>query len=427
MKRHRYGSTLPGGAAIVLLTIASAAPVLAQDTDQRWLAWLGCWEPIEQEADAGLVCFRPADGGVEMFSVVDGELETSELIRTDGEIRTVSREGCQGTERAEFSDDRRRVFHNGEFVCGSDVPRTASGVMSLTAPAQWLDVRSVEVGGEAVAWVQRYRLAAPEALQEAGVEDATAGLGMAVRTARLAAARPIDADDVVEASQKIDVKAVEAWVAERGERFNLDADELVRLADAGVPGSVTDVMIAVSYPRRFAIDPEGRAETRDLEPGRDRGAYRGYGPMYRPLFWDPFYYGYSGLYSPYGYGGYGGYGGFYGYGYRPTTVIVDRQNTPRGRMVNGQGYTRGTAGSSGGGGGYRGGGSPPSRGSSGGRTAKPRGGRSDFTTGSSLVIRGIGRIIGSSRGGGGRVSTPSRSATTRPAARRTAKPRASRD
>ena len=363
--RFRYGLALLAGALAGSLA-TQPAPVAGQDLDDRWLPWIGCWAPLAENAEAQdqaaadqpLVCFRPADGGVEMFAFADGELQSSEEIYTDGRSREVSREGCSGTERAEFSQDGRRVFLSGEMSCGNDVTRTAHGLMSLTSPTHWLDVRSVEVEGESMAWVQRYMLASPEAIQEAGVVDPASGREMAVRTARMVVSRGIDADDVVEATQRVDAKAVEAWVAETGEPFELDAGELVRLADAGVPGSVTDVMIATSYPHRFSIDAEGRAAARELTPSQRAYARYPIGARYgyRPLFWDPFYYGYSPFYrSYYGYGGYwGGYGGYYGgyYGYRPTVVIVE-PSRDSGRMVGGRGYV-------------------PSSGSATGRSAQPR-------------------------------------------------------
>jgi uncharacterized membrane protein YgcG len=270
--------------------------------------------------------------------------------------------------------------------------------MSLTAPTQWLDVRSMDVGGEQVAWVQEYRLVGPARMAEAGVEDATRDLGMAVRSARMSASRRIDLAQVREAAQKIDAKAVEAWIAARGDRFALDAKALIELADDGIQESIIDVVVAVSYPETFSIDANADART------RGRGSLRGtrvgdgytYGnsPRYafgaRSYFWDPFYYGSFG-YSPFGVGFYGNsYGNSYGYGYGYgygggyyTPVVVDRIQPDRGTVVNGQGYRR-SGGASSGGARTSGGSSSagPSRGSSGGssssgggRTAKPRGGR----------------------------------------------------
>ena len=401
-KAHRYGM---GGLFAVLTVALTMAPVAAQDVDSRWMAFLGCWEPTGQTADSGLLCVRPMDGGVELFTVVAGEATTSDFMVANGEQRPRSIEGCDGWESSEFSRDGHHVFTRSEFVCAEEVTRTTTGVMSLTSPTQWVDVRSVDVGGEPVAWVQEYRLVGPERIAEAGVEDVTQDLGLAVRSARLSAARRIALSDVLEASEKIDAKAVEAWIAARGERFALDADALVELADAGVEESIIDVVVAVTYPETFSIDENADARARGA--GGLRGSRAGYGYGYgalgryggrygfgaRSFFWDPFSYGYSPFYSPYSYG-YGSYG--YGYGgYYPTTVVVDRVPSPdRGRVVNGRGYTRGSSGSAGprvrGGGGSR---AAPSRGSSGGgggsvgrssgssgggRTARRRGGDDSF-------------------------------------------------
>lgn len=210
------------------------------------------------------------------------------------------------------------------------------------------------------------------------------------------AAQNIAVDDVEEAAGRVDARAVEAWVATNETELEISGSELVRLADAGVPESVIDVMVAVSYPDRFVLAPEG-APTERTE-GVYATGYRGAGYRYgfRSYLWAPYYppvgFGYYG-YSPFGYYGFG-WGGYYGgyYGYRPATVIVRPVDPgPRGRMVPGRGYTRGSSSagsggatprssagpapssSRGGGSGVRsGGGSSRSSGSS-GRTARPRG------------------------------------------------------
>ncbi len=400
MKAQRYGMSVLSAA---LLTVAlTTAQVAAQDLDGRWMAFLGCWEPTGETMDAGLLCVRPVNEGVELFPVVAGEITTSDIMVANGQQRARSLEGCEGWESAEFSEDGRRLFTRSQFVCGEDIRRASTGLMSLVAPTQWVDVRSVEVQGEQVAWVQEYSLVGPERIAEAGIEDMTQGLGLAVRSARLSASRAIELDDVREAAQKIDAKAVEAWVAARGERFELDADVLIELADAGLDESIIDVVVAVTYPETFRInanDGVQRDRTMRGNRGVDGYANRGrYGFGARSYFWDPFYYGYS-PYGSYGYnaysglyGGYGGYGG-YGYGgYYPTTVIVDRvpsESSLLRRVVNGRGYTQGGSSGSvgqrstgGGASAASSGGSSAGSSSSGssrsGRTAKRRGGGGSF-------------------------------------------------
>ena len=133
-------------------------------------------------------------------------------------------------------------------------------------------------------------------------------------------------------------KAVEAWVAGRGERFAIDADALVRLADAGVSESIIDVVVAVSYPETFAIAGEAGAsmgsEQRAFDAPRTVRSVYGYGMYSRSPFYNygygPYsYYGYS-PYNRYSYGslygyGYQGYysGSYYGGYYRPSEVIVN--------------------------------------------------------------------------------------------------------
>ena len=424
MMTRRIGMWAGGAATALALALSAPATAAAQDVEAGWLAYLGCWEAVDG-TDDGLLCVHPTDDGVEMFTVLDGEVLTSDLLSGDGSQTARVAEGCDGWESAEFSEDRRRVFTRSEFVCGEEIPRTATGVLSLVDPTQLLDVRSVMIDGESLAWVRRYRLVGPERMAAAGVEDVTSAFDMSVRTVRMAAARPIDMEDVHEAVSKVDAKAVEAWVAARGDRFALDAEELIRVADSGVPESVIDVIVAVSYPEHFSIDAAA-AEARAIRGGGgggvgpawgmgDPSCRSGYMGMGRSLAWNPFFYGYgasscfrANYRSAYGYGGYGynsryapGYGyagGYYGGagygygGYYPTTVVIDRSSPAQtGRAVNGRGYTRGSSGSSGsagparaGGGSSRTGasGAAPSRGasqpaSSGttGRKAKPRGGR----------------------------------------------------
>ena len=364
-----------------LAAAALALPVRAQSGGNGFTAFVGCWEPLDAGEEAGLLCFRPSGAGVEMFNVLDGEVVSSEQIVADGSPRPVSAEGCTGFESAAFSEDGLRVFTRSEFTCDDEV-RAGTGVMSFIAPTQWIDVRSLEVEGEPVAWVQRYELADADAIEEQGVEDPADFDRTLVRAMRTRASRDIEVDDVEEAVRQIEARAVEVWVATNETELELTGSDLVRLADAGVPESVIDVMVAVSYPDRFVVTPEGAAEADRMaaragyyDPGYRRG-YRSYlwGPYYRPLGLG--YYGYS----PFGYYGYG-WGGYYGgyYGYRPATVIVQPVSPgSSGRMVPGRGYTRGSSSAGSGGAPRSSVGSPaPSSSRSGGGSVRRSGGSSD--------------------------------------------------
>ncbi len=375
-----------------VLVMAVAQPAATQDVDYdaRWLPWFGCWEPMTgtDDRDAPMLCLRSAAGGegVEMLSVVDGEIVSQQVIHADGMNRQTSREGCEGWERTTFSDIGYRLYLRAEFVCEGGLEQTSAGLMSMLSPYEWMDVRTVDVAGESVPWVLRYQLATPEAVEAAGLEGIAADRIMTQQFARVAASSPLTIEDVVDAAAHMSAKAVETWVVERGDQFRVDAVQLISMADAGVPESVIDMVVAVSYPDQFVVnrrmeDGTELAESERMGTGPHYGARRGHygsGLYYDPFFLSPFYSPYAGYgyYSPYGYGfgygiGYGGYGFGYGaYGtYRPTVVVVGRrQHQPQGtsaRAVRGRGYTQGDRSSS------SGSSARPQSSSSGGASAAP--------------------------------------------------------
>jgi hypothetical protein len=334
----------------LLLAGALPAPASAQDVDSRWLPWLGCWEAADGGQEAPLLCVRPLAGGqgVELAAWSEGELISSEAIYTDGVPREVDREGCVGVERARFSQDGQRVYMESEYVCEGGSVRAATGLLAMVNPMEWVDIKVVEASGHRVPWALRYRMARAPREAEVGMEGVVDSRSFAVRSARVAASAPLAEEQFLEVVGEAGAEALEALLVERGDAYDVDASMLVRLADAGVPGKVIDVVVALSYPDRFVLDA-GAVE----EMGRERGygdrpmpyagTYRRWS-MWNPFFYDPFYYGYGGYgyggygYSPYSFGYYGGY-------YRPTTVIVQprppAETGPVNQMIRGRGYTRG--------------------------------------------------------------------------------------
>lgn len=328
--------------AAAALVVAASAPAAAQDVDARWLPWVGCWQGVDAPADDPMLCVRPSTGGVELLTVSRGEVRETTTLRADDVERPSEAEGCAGTERTRFSADGSRLYRSSDLECGGGIGRVSSRMWAMVSPAEWIDVRAIDVDGQGAAWVERYRSASPDRVEAAGLADLTAGRSDAIESARLAASAPIDVDDLIEAHAVVGDEVLKSWVAERGEPIRLDADRLVRLADAGVDADVIDVLVAVSYPERFAVAREPRGAATDM--GRRYPIYLdpwAYGPysFYGNRFYSP-YYGY------YGYGRYGyGFGSGYGYGgYRNPTVIVVRPVDPAGgsggRMVKGRGYTR---------------------------------------------------------------------------------------
>src|SRR5213078_3935993 len=87
--------------------------------------------------------------------------------------------------------------------------------------------------------------------------SALVGRNLLAESARIAAGASVRSSDVMEAARAVSAAVTEAWVLERKQAFALDARELIRLADAGVPARVTDAMVAVSNPGVFNVAHRG--------------------------------------------------------------------------------------------------------------------------------------------------------------------------
>jgi hypothetical protein len=379
---------------------AGRAPAATDRSDPRWLAYLGCWEAVYESGapggtDGQLLCILPVAGedGVDMATVEAGLIVARERVTADGLQRTDRREGCNGWESAAFSGDARRVYLRTEYACEGGLRRSSTGLLSMASPDEWLDVQVVAAGAQSAVRVIRYRAVGVDRTPE----EVTAAIGdraLAIATARAVASSPLAIADVTEATTQVDGAVVEAWLLERQPRFAVDAGRLIGLADAGVPESVIDLVVALSYPNRFAVNRESReGELRTPAAGAREGradAYA-YPDYYDPFYWDPFYrysYGRYGSYhySPYGYGtGYGWYSG-----YRPVIIVVGEtgEPAPRGRVVNGRGYTR-----------------------------------QDRSTGSSTTTRSSGGTAGASTTSSTESSATTGSSSTGTSTGRTAKPR----
>ena len=386
---------------VTVALVVLAIPAAAQTADTRWEPFLGCWEltsdnvraaapataqldnlpliPRGRNANGPRVCVTPDAGGARFVTTVRGQSAIDQTLIADAKDRPISDAECRGTQRAEFSADSLRVFSRGELTCEGDPgPRRVSGISLLSTNGQWLDIQAVEIAGNETVRVRRYY----RADGEAPIPRATLG------------ASSLSLDDVKEAGTKTSPRALEAALVETNAGFYLSGKQLLALDDAGVPDSVIDVMVALSYPDRFVIERTGRGGggggTTYINDPFMLGWAFGYDDFgYSPYYYSPF------TYSRYGYRG---YGSAFGDGIAVVPVQNEPQPSGTARAVDGQGYTRirpretmavdsgpvtsaGSSSSSGGsssggtsstassGGGYTGGGSS---GDSGGRTAQPR-------------------------------------------------------
>lgn len=363
---------------------ASRAPL----SDPRWAAWVGCWTPDDTAAVAislsgsstvsNYVCVSPAAAGpgVDIASIVNGRVIARERVDASGARITKTVDGCNGWESARWSDDAHRVFTRSEFTCPGNITRKESGVFALTAYNEWLDVQGIDVMGTTSARATRFY----EALVEVVATDKPDSVVIrpvdsperyAVRTARMAAAKAMTSENVLDVVQNVDVPVAEAFLTETRPRFDLDAKTLVRLSDAGLPPRVLDLMVALSYPKTFVVG-KSSAEVERTQ----RVAGGGGNNVYASRWSDPFY---NNLYDCSRFGNrFGGYGSFYNLGYADgcygnlgygrgiygfnqygfgnnyfgaQPIIIVRpggdSNSPttRGRAVAGRGYTREPSGS----------------------------------------------------------------------------------
>ena len=134
-QRRATLGVLVGAWLLMEVPMAAAQEVV----DSRWAPWIGCWQDLDEMAQAPLLCVVPLDreAGVELLTVLDGQVVSRESIVTDGEQHLLTREECGGWERAEFSGDARRIYVRSEFNCGDSSPRTSTGVMSMVSPSEW--------------------------------------------------------------------------------------------------------------------------------------------------------------------------------------------------------------------------------------------------------------------------------------------------
>lgn len=449
--RQIAASRWPAGAAVrtgvlaagLLLAAAAAGRAQNPGPDPRWQAWLGCWRPdggtVPADAKEHLVCVLPVPGtpNVEIAAVADSQIVSRDTVAATGERRALSREGCDGWQRATWSSEGQRVYLHAEFSCSGGLKRATSGLMAITPDGHWLDAQGVALRGETAVHVVQYADAGLPRSLPAGIAEALVGRGLAVGMAREAASAPATLADVVEASHAVEPALIEAWLAGAGQGFRLDAKKLVALSDSGVSDRVIDVMVALSYPKAFAVNPaSGLDEFAPVSAGRREpvysdSQYAAYGNRYaQPLCYSPWawdYYGqwgspygcgyYSGFYSPFGYAPYGyapyGYGyspwfGGYGWNYGGGTVVIVGGSggppAPHGRLVKGRGYT------------------PSGQPSGGGNQAHPRGAGAPSPDRSGEP-RSSGGSSASSGSSSSRPSSPSPPPSSGSSEGRTAKPR----
>ena len=412
-------------AAGLMLTVTSAHA--QQDTsvriDEHWRAYLGCWASATPSRSVGpMVCVVPtASAQTVEFVTVDGDSIVSTVPLTASGARVERKvSGCSGWESARWSIDERRLYTEAEFTCADGSKQAQQSMISMRYADTFSRIEVIKSGRGSLSRVVHFTLQLDQQLHPASIASRLPSpQELPSFNARLEAAAEVSSADIVDASKALPSSIVEAWIADRGQKFEFGVSDLRAMRGAGVSEGVVDMIVAVSHPQYFTLAQGGpTARPRDPFVGRNGGdvnvaraelerlrleqMFGGYGSM----LYSPYLYGY-GAYSrygdPYGYNSYwGSYGPNYGYGNgwvtggTPIVIITNPPAAPEppGRVINGSGYSQGggssdrgseprspSVGSWGGGssssGSGGGGGSPapsPAPASSGGeqRTAHPR-------------------------------------------------------
>ena len=303
----------------IALVLLAAAPARAQDTtlgDARWVPWLGCWHPIQDDRgslaaaaatpDDVVVCVLPASGnrGVSMTTYGGGQSVLQQTVVADGARHPVSEPECSGSQTSEWSLSGQRLLTRADITCTGQPARTVSAITLMAAGPTWVDIQAVGTGQDAQVHVRRYRRT--DSLPQNVVLPADLQGRRGAAAARLAGPTVMTLEEVVEASRKVAAPAVVAALYETGSRFDLNGRTLKALAAAHVPDGVVDVMVALSFPGHVAIDRPFRGSSRQTRGATTASVHRStrlpsysYSPYYLPSVYDP-YYAYR-LYPPYSY------------------------------------------------------------------------------------------------------------------------------
>ena len=341
---------------VLILSAGSAFAQQAPPTDARFAGWLGCWRLDDDLSGTGArMCITPEKSGVRLQTIVGTNKGIDEVVIADGVMRPITDAECKGNEQSEWSSDGARVFRTTNVTCGKEPARTIKTIAFLAPGPAWVMVQHV-LGESATTnlRVQRYRRAVNQNLADgsrAPQPDATTASRVTAEQARWSI------EDVIEASAKMPVEAIQASLTELHHGFDLNKKTLLALDQGGVDGSVIDLMVALSYPKKFVVERAGGGSA-PMGISTGTGWFDPFMPaefaMSYANCYTPYGYGYRSYYSMCGPGYYGAYnyypyssyypyygngGDWIGIGGRPP-VIGSIEPQPEGRVVNGRGYTQ---------------------------------------------------------------------------------------
>lgn len=335
--------------ALVAIAVVTGQAQAASTIEDRWLPFEGCWRPSEAPAGS-LLCVVAEGAGVRLVEWFNGETVRETRIVADGRARSVSQEGCAGTETARWSADGRRLYLNTAMKCGEQIARNTTGLFAMVSARAWVSIQAIAVDNEAAVRTVRYELVESSANVPESFLSVLRANGLARETARQAANTPLQLGDVSEAARQVHGRAVEALLFERKQTFDLNGKQLLALSNAGVPAYLIDAIVAVSNPQKFAIRDTRPVQLQGDAPAKRRGFAN---DDYCDEFWYSRYCSslrYGSLRGYYGYSPFGYYDPYEHYGYRTPHVVVivnpgSDDDVPRHGRVSRNGYSKGRASS----------------------------------------------------------------------------------
>jgi hypothetical protein len=195
------------------LTAASFAGAAEAHQQNSWSAWFGCWQA--EGAPAGeVMCIAPTSTGVRISTLVNGAVQDESNITADGLARRVNQQNCSGNERARWSSDGRRVFLDSDVACSGSSRRVVKGMFAFVAPDEWISVQTASDGDSVATRIVRF--ISVDTRQLSGVA-ARFTSGSVVTESMLA----VEERDVAEAVEHLGAPAVQEWMREAGEPFQL--------------------------------------------------------------------------------------------------------------------------------------------------------------------------------------------------------------
>lgn len=333
-------------ALVLALTLAASGAQATTPADSRFDGWLGCWRLEDDLSGTGVrMCITPEAGGVRLQTVAGDRRGIDEVVIPDGAARPIADRECKGSERSEWSKDGMRVFRTTEITCQGEAPRSIKSVAFLGPGPSWTYVQHLTGADGSHVRTQRYRRAFNQNLADGTKAAQPRG---SITIAADAAAWSVD--DVIEASAKLPAEVLQAALVDARQGFDLNRKTLVQLAEANVREDVIDLMVALTFPKRFVVEQAGSG-------GSAIGVSTGMGwydpfmsPMYSGAYANCYmmggYYGYRSYYNLCGYY-YPGYSGYYPYYNSGGWIPINPSPGPgpitptaEGRVVNGRGYTR---------------------------------------------------------------------------------------